>query len=88
MQRVCNIAAMLAGCGGLTLVDLSIVVLLIFTLQEAREPQRRRFRVPCEPVLVVDVDQTKPLGVSLSPLEVVQEGPCKVSSNIGTIPAG
>jgi hypothetical protein len=43
------------------------------TLQEAREPSGRCFRMPGEPILVIDINNAKPLGVSHSPLKVVQE---------------
>jgi len=38
--------------------------------------------------LIVDVDQTEPLAVSLSPLEVVQERPNEVAPQIDTVHNG
>lgn len=56
-------------------------------LEQAREPQRRCFRVPGQPVLVVHVNYAEPLGVAHCPLEVVQERPRKVPADISSVPA-
>jgi hypothetical protein len=58
----------------------------LLSFEEVREPNGRGLEVPCQPIFVVDIDQTKLLGVSLGPLKVVQEGPYKVCPTINTIP--
>ena len=40
-----------------------------------------------EPILVVHINNAKPLGVAHSPLKVVQEWPREVSTNINSVPA-
>ena len=68
----------------------SVCISFVFgslTLQEAWEPQGWCFGVPGEPILVVHINNAKPLGVAHSPLKVVQEWPREVSSDINSIPA-
>lgn len=57
------------------------------TLQEAGEPQGWCFRVPREPIPVIHINNAEPLGVAHSPLKVVQEWPCEVSTDINSVPA-
>lgn len=66
--------------------------LLLFTIlqgfpsQEAQEPESRGFGVAGEAVSVVHVNQTETFGVALTPFEVVQQRPRKVSPHINSIP--
>lgn len=59
---------------------------LFSTFQEAQEPICRRFWMPRKPVLKVHINQTKTLGITILPLVVVQQWPCKVPSHICAIP--
>lgn len=65
------------------LIFLAVLGLAIF--QEPSEPICGGFRVPGEPILVVNIHQSKALRITLSPLEVVQERPSEVPSHISSI---
>lgn len=61
-------------------------ILSFTTFQEPREPESRGLGVPREPILVVHINNSKTLGIALSPLKIVKKRPGKVSLNVRSIP--